>query len=428
MEGTTVLAPPTSNRTTSSRRAAPPPPQPRSSSSRYNDDDNKGAGTPPLNVQKTRDRAPPPPIPSSSSKPRTRPGRSNSDSSIIEGPGANGAIGSSSSKDRSYEVTSSSSSKPHRHKTTSGHRDKSKRTKKKVHTDTIDKLDVTGFFGPGSFHHDGPFDACNPSRNKVTNKSPVKAFPLDGANNNVSGVDPNKDKYATENRILCRDVDEAYLDYSKSTRRQQQEYQKKSTITTTAAAPTAAAATATNNNITNNDNNSTESHHHHHPPSHNQFPPNRAGTPSSENGAFDTSVKANPVHGDLTWGLGSSTFLDGTPAPKQTIAQESNAGGGLGRKKSLVQKLRGGGNGQGPAPPPRERRVQTENIDINNNNNNRPNSFDDNEMNSSSLPISKGRSTSPPEPQPQQQQSGGGGILRRVKSLKYGGSRRRAPS
>ncbi|KAK7676257.1 hypothetical protein QCA50_020798 [Cerrena zonata] len=56
--------------------------------------------------------------------------------------------------------------------------------------DTIDKLDVTAFFG-GGFHHDGPFDACTPHRNKNQKQAPVMAFPADGPNNSIKGLAPN---------------------------------------------------------------------------------------------------------------------------------------------------------------------------------------------------------------------------------------------
>jgi len=48
------------------------------------------------------------------------------------------------------------------------------RTKKSQHADVIDRLDFTGV-GP-MFHHDGPFDACTPSRNKHKSKAPMHAW------------------------------------------------------------------------------------------------------------------------------------------------------------------------------------------------------------------------------------------------------------
>ena len=61
--------------------------------------------------------------------------------------------------------------------------------------------------------------------------------------------------------------------------------------------------------------------------------------------------KVEPVHGEESMGLGTSTFLDGAPASKAAIQkskqEEAEAanfttnGGGLGRKKSIAQKIRG---------------------------------------------------------------------------------------
>ncbi|CAE6429331.1 unnamed protein product [Rhizoctonia solani] len=47
--------------------------------------------------------------------------------------------------------------------------------KKSTHVDVIDKLDYSGI-GTATFHHDGPFDACAPSRNKNKTKAPMYAF------------------------------------------------------------------------------------------------------------------------------------------------------------------------------------------------------------------------------------------------------------
>ncbi|KAJ7125645.1 Pal1 cell morphology protein-domain-containing protein, partial [Mycena crocata] len=42
------------------------------------------------------------------------------------------------------------------------------------HADVIDRLDYTGV-GP-MFHHDGPFDACAPSRNRQKDRAPMRAW------------------------------------------------------------------------------------------------------------------------------------------------------------------------------------------------------------------------------------------------------------
>lgn len=62
---------------------------------------------------------------------------------------------------------------------------------------------------------------------------------------------------------------------------------------------------------------------------------------------FDPHMRVSVVHGDETQGLGTSTFLEGTPAAKAAVekAEQENAAlgqeGGLGRKKSLAQRIRG---------------------------------------------------------------------------------------
>ncbi|KAG8925767.1 hypothetical protein FRC02_009437 [Tulasnella sp. 418] len=53
--------------------------------------------------------------------------------------------------------------------------------KASAHADVIDKLDYSGL-GGGMFHHDGPFDACAPSRNRHKNhRAPINAFNGDPA-------------------------------------------------------------------------------------------------------------------------------------------------------------------------------------------------------------------------------------------------------
>lgn len=62
---------------------------------------------------------------------------------------------------------------------------------------------------------------------------------------------------------------------------------------------------------------------------------------------FDPHLRTSVIHGDETVGLGTSTFLEGTPAAKAAVekAEQENAmnqqDGGLQRKKSLAQRIRG---------------------------------------------------------------------------------------
>ncbi|KAF5116018.1 hypothetical protein DV454_001948 [Geotrichum candidum] len=307
--------------------------------------------------------------------PKTRHTRSNSDSSVMEPPvrqsssqrqgerrGSDDRYKSSSSSRRNDDKYKESSSRRH-HSSTKDKKSSSssRRSKKGPPLDTIDRLDVTGFFGPGNFHHDGPFDACTPHRNKHTKKAPVAAFPIDGPNNTVTGVDPNRDRYTSENQIMGRSEGEAFQDFSM---------------------------------------------------------PLRGGAGGSlgrsHDGAsmFDSTLKEKPVHGDTSLGLGSSTFLNGAPASKiatDKFNQEQQQG--LSRKKSLAQRFRGG-NGQGPSVS-RDTKIGT------------AVSTPGGGMGRTESPTSptgdylSGETSSPEQPQPKSN-----GLLRRVKSLKVGSSRR----
>lgn len=63
--------------------------------------------------------------------------------------------------------------------------------------------------------------------------------------------------------------------------------------------------------------------------------------------SFNPTDKVEPIYGDESQGLGATTFLEGAPAAKSAINRresesDNNApSGGLGRKKSLIQKIRG---------------------------------------------------------------------------------------
>lgn len=221
---------------------------------------------------------------------------------------------------REKQAAASSSSRPHRSHSDSARRhdkshrrlsksSKSKSSKKKVephkpdNLDTIDKLDVSAFFG-GRFHHDGPFDACTPHRNKVGKNAPVLAFPVDGPNSTMKAVGPGVNNNDRMNL--------AFGNYSED----------HNEIVGSKTAPLARLPVPVPK--TNRDSND---------PQHTMYTPSL--NPSVV--AFDANVKAAPIHGLTTAGLGSSTFVDGAPAPK---ADEPQSTAGLGRKKSLVQRLR----------------------------------------------------------------------------------------
>ncbi|KAL4878599.1 Pal1 cell morphology protein-domain-containing protein [Aspergillus karnatakaensis] len=170
-----------------------------------------------------------------------------------------------------------------------GHRDGKSRSKKPGYQlDIIDKLDVTSIYGTGMFHHDGPFDACNPNRNrKGLRAAPLQAFPKDSSNMALGGAGPNNSN----------------IDLDRFHGRQEEGY---------------------------NDFGSTAA----------------ADSRKTEGVAFDPTSRIEPVHGQASMGLGTSTFLDGAPASRAAIRevetdQTPTNAGGLARKKSLAQRIRG---------------------------------------------------------------------------------------
>ncbi|KAI7207413.1 hypothetical protein KC333_g9433 [Hortaea werneckii] len=185
--------------------------------------------------------------------------------------------------------------------------EKTRKVRKAQGLDIIDKLDVTGIYGPGLIHHDGPFDACNPHRNKTSGKSrrpaPMQAFGADSMNMVLGGSGPLRSKLDLD-KIHGTGV-EGFTDYA-STRKQ-------------------------DTNIVN------------------------------------PYERFEQVHGDATDGLGTSTFLEGAPASRRDQQRRESedqdamfakagmaagpsgggnngGGGGLTRKKSLAQRFRGMSN------------------------------------------------------------------------------------
>lgn len=170
--------------------------------------------------------------------------------------------------------------------------------------DIIDQLDATSIFGTGLFHHDGPFDAVNPHRNRPgSRRAPMQAFPKDSLNNVIGGSGPlnARPDHAT---FLGQNNDEAFLDYSNQ-------------AATKGRSGSASYADAS------------------------------APRPKGELPVFDPTTRGSILHGDETLGLGTSTFLEGTPAARTAIQkrEEERAAdimdGGLQRKKSLAQRIRG---------------------------------------------------------------------------------------
>lgn len=144
------------------------------------------------------------------------------------------------------------------------------------------------------FHHDGPFDAVNPNRNKPgSRRAPMQAFPKDSLNNTIGGSGP-LNKKADHSTLMGQHDDEAFREWSSG-----------------------AKAEA-------------------------EFAPRKKG----EVPTFDPLSRGSVIFGEETLGLGASTFLEGTPAARTAIQkreeeQKQETGqDGLARKKSIAQRIR----------------------------------------------------------------------------------------
>ncbi|KZT72816.1 hypothetical protein DAEQUDRAFT_663339 [Daedalea quercina L-15889] len=98
---------------------------------------------------------------------RTRMGRSNTEIASPTRP-STGASRRSHSQDSGIQQTARDADK------NKNSRSRTKAKKGSSHADVIDRLDFSGV-GP-MFHHDGPFDACAPSRNKHRTRAPMMAW------------------------------------------------------------------------------------------------------------------------------------------------------------------------------------------------------------------------------------------------------------
>ncbi|KAI1099304.1 Pal1-domain-containing protein [Jackrogersella minutella] len=211
----------------------------------------------------------------SQKKPTERRPRRNSDSSMLEKPAADDDKKARELRRKERERR---------------HRDGKDKTRTGRKLDIIDQLDATGIYGTGLFHHDGPFDACNPHRNrKGSRRAPMQAFAKDSANNSIGGSGPLVQR-PDHAQFMGREPHEA------------------STMFGTVA--------------------------------------KEKSSNKSEATLFDPKQGSEMVDGEETLGLGSSTFLEGTPAARSAIqrtqaetAQEYMEQG-LGRKKSVVQRFR----------------------------------------------------------------------------------------
>lgn len=225
-----------------------------------------------------------------------------------------------SDRDRHHHHSERSerSDRPHRsHSHSQGGHRSSRRSKRFVqeksrNVDTIDRLDVTGFFGGAKFHHDGPFDACTPQRNKDVKAAPVAAFPADGPNNSIKGVQPNLTKDDQYDMMFgVNNIDAK--DNAEMAKLQQQQQQQQ--------VPS--------------------------PSPDQQF--ERATSVDTVSGAlgrarisqFDVT-NGKKLVGEESLGLGSTTFVDGAPVYGQAAATaaEKENNSGLGRKKTLLGRMK----------------------------------------------------------------------------------------
>lgn len=268
------------------RRRAPPRPMPNRSGtdprvghrpSRSDEEERERRRAAPRGPP--RPRGPPEPRHPSESSPdrRERRPRRNSDSSIV---------------DRAAQEKEDRRRRERRREREEKDRDGKSSTTRKVRKpqglDLIDKLDVTGIYGPSMIHHDGPYDAVQPHRNrKKDQRAPMSAFPVGSANNSLGGAGPLNTKIDLD-RIHGRGA-EGFTDFGGNA-----EWRK-------------------------------------------------APTPAGE---FSAKGREDIVHGQQTHGLGTSTFLEGAPASRTAVEQDFEQKraaeiNGLGRKKSIAQRFRG---------------------------------------------------------------------------------------
>lgn len=174
------------------------------------------------------------------------------------------------------------------------------------------------------FHHDGPYDACNPYRNrKGVRAPPIQAFADESTAMSPAPLKRGDDTKEKFDYNLYHGHIEKSLDFANESLTPAGTYKPKKDDLT----------------------------------------------------GFDPASRVEPVHGEESMGLGTSTFLEGAPASRAAIGTHERerrsshdggyadgwnsnsgggAGGGLTRKKSLAQKIRGGiTRGTSTREPPR---------------------------------------------------------------------------
>lgn len=204
----------------------------------------------------------------------------------------------SNSENSATELRKERNEKERRHERSTRERS-SGTSKPRKNLDKIDRLDVTGFMTAGGFHHDGPFDACNPHRNKNTKKAPVLAFAKDSTAMTMAAGPPSQPVYFGDHVNNA----ESFADYGGAIL--------------------------------------------------------KTGRPGVGNrtASFDPTATIDPIHGHESVGLGTTTFLEGAPAGRAAMLMRTTSdngarnearpratseySSGLGRKKSVLQKIRG---------------------------------------------------------------------------------------
>jgi hypothetical protein len=223
----------------------------------------------------------PPPRPSSRERRENRRPRRNSESSIID----------KGSLDPDEERRRRQRRRERDERAKDGKSSTQKKVRRPQGLDLIDKLDVTGIYGPSMIHHDGPYDAVQPHRNRKKDaRAPMEAFPVGSANNSLGGSGPLNSKIDLD-RIHGRGA-EGFTDFGSHETNVQK--------------------------------------------------------PRME-AEFSAKGRSDIIHGEQTHGLGTSTFLEGAPASRKAVQEDMEAqaqkqmelASGLGRKKSIAQRFRG---------------------------------------------------------------------------------------
>lgn len=192
------------------------------------------------------------------------------------------------------------------------------------------------------FHHDGPFDACNPHRNrKGRSAAPMQAFAEGSLNNALGGGPVRKLDLDT---IHGRNT-EGYLDYNATQTR--------------APEPASQFSRRPLQTEPRRDNKPQYAQEQ----QYIQEPQPRQGTqegrkPVESMLIYDPKKPDMDTHGQETEGLGASTFLEGAPAPRSALQRRDSeqrresekeaavlgapaGGAGIQRKKSVVDRIRG---------------------------------------------------------------------------------------